>query len=389
MSGPIANQDLAVLRSLAARGNKEAKVLVRVFDTLRASDAEVVICRATTTANRALSGLTDTVLDGITPVDGDVILVKAQSAPAENGPYLAHAGAWTRLLDDKGAVVLRAGMTAVVNEGSTLEDTKWVLTTDDPIVVGTTGLVFSAGASVPGSIDTEDLADLAVETAKIALLAVDTGQLAALAVETAKIALLAVDTGQIADGAVTTAKLGANALVGDDLGAPDVLTDNRFLQSVNMQVAPYTLDETTLPADNPPRNLIVTHTQVGGVSDTLGDLVADGTDFEDNVIQETITISDQGVATGVKAFKTVTALTTASWVINTTEDTIEVGFGNLLGLSQLLTAAAQVFLAALDGVARAPDAITVSASLIEQNTVDLNGGTYNSVKEARVIIKQA
>lgn len=389
MSGPIPNQDLAVLRSLAARGNKEARLIVRTFDTLRASDAEVVICRATTTANRTLSGLTNTVLDSITPVDGDVILVKEQSAPAENGLYLAHASAWTRLLDDKGAVVMRAGMTAVVNEGSTLGDTKWVLTTDDPIVVGTTGLVFSAGAGVPGSIDTADLADLAVETAKIALLAVDTGQLAALAVETAKIALLAVDTGQLADGAATIAKLGPDVLFGDDLGAPDVLTDNHFLLSVNMQATAYTLDNTTLPADNPPRNLIVTHTQVGGVSDTLGDLVADGTDFEDNVIQETITISDGGVATGVKAFKTVTALTTASWVIDTTEDTIEVGLGNLLGLSQLLTAADQVFLAILAGVTLAPDAITVSASLIEENTVDLNGGTYDSSKEARVMIKQA
>jgi len=250
MPGPIPNQDLAVLRSLAARGNKEARVLVRSFDTLRASDAELVLCRAATTANRALAALTNTVLDGITPADGELILVKAQTAPAENGVYLAHAGAWTRLLDDKGTAMMRAGMMVNVNEGATLADTQWVVTSDDPIVVDTDSVVFARSAAA-----------------------------------------------------------GTNVIAGDDLGAPDLLTDDRFLNSVNMQATAYTLDETTLPADNPPRNVIVTHTQVGGVTDTLGDMVVDGTDVEDNVIQETLTIADGGVVTGTKALKKVTACT--------------------------------------------------------------------------------
>lgn len=328
MSGPIANQDLAVIRSFAARGNKEARILIRVFDTLRASDSEVIICRAATTADRALTGLTNSALDGVTPLDSEVILVKAQTDASENGPYLAHASAWTRVVDDKGDVMMRAGQMVQVTEGTTLADTQWVVTTDDPIVVDTDDIAWARNAS-----------------------------------------------------AIT------DSLIGDDLGAPDLIDDNRFLLSVIMQATAYTLDETTLPADNPPRNVIITHT-TDTTTDTLGDAVVDGTDFNDAVIQETITVVADGIATGVKAFKTVTAVTTASWVqVGGVSDLLEVGFGNLLGLSNLLTAASQVFLATLAGLARLPDSITVSASLIEQNTISLDGGTYDSSKVARALLK--
>lgn len=84
------------------------------------------------------------------------------------------------------------------------------------------------------SVDTAQLANLAVSTGKIALLAVDTAQLAALGVTaaklapdavetdkiknlnvtTGKIALLAVDTDQLAAGAVTLAKLANNSVAG-------------------------------------------------------------------------------------------------------------------------------------------------------------------------------
>lgn len=170
------------------------------------------------------------------------------------------------------------------------------------------------------------------------------------------------------------------------LGAPDLATDNRFLNSVNMQATAYTLDETTLPADNPPRNVSVTHTQVGGVSDTLGDLVVVGTDVNDEAITETITISDGGVAVGTKAFKTVTSLITADWVIDTTEDTIEVGFGALVGLSRTLAAATDVVLATLAGIALLPSAIAVDAAVVSENTINISGGTFDSAKVARALV---
>jgi len=143
MATPALNtQDLAVLRSLAARGDKMAAILVRAFDTARSADKDVHLARAATTGNRTLSGLTNTSLDGITPAADDLILVRAQTDPEDNGLYLAAAGAWTRLKDDQGADVIKPGMLVQVREGTTLEDTLWALTSD-AVTVGTDNIVFS------------------------------------------------------------------------------------------------------------------------------------------------------------------------------------------------------------------------------------------------------
>ena len=54
-----------------------------------------VLCGTTT--NITLSGLQT--IDGVTVVAGDRVLVKSQSAPAQNGIYLASATAWSRAPD--------------------------------------------------------------------------------------------------------------------------------------------------------------------------------------------------------------------------------------------------------------------------------------------------
>ena len=81
-------------------------------------------------------------------IAGDRILVKNQTLGQENGIYVAAAGAWTRALDaDTTGEIL--GMAVLVQEGG-LAGTQWVLTTDGPITVGTTPLVFAqfgAGAT--------------------------------------------------------------------------------------------------------------------------------------------------------------------------------------------------------------------------------------------------
>lgn len=146
------SNDLAQLRSWASRGDKMAALLIRAFDTGRASDKEVHLARAATTANRAsLSGLTNTVLDGITPAADDLILVKAQTDPKDNGLYLAASGAWTRLKDDQGADVIRPGMIVQIREGNTLADTMWSCTSN-ATVVGTNNIVFAQLASSVASV---------------------------------------------------------------------------------------------------------------------------------------------------------------------------------------------------------------------------------------------
>lgn len=97
--------------------------------------------RAATVANTALSGLLT--IDGITLVAGDRVLVKANTVGSENGIYAAASGAWTRTTDADASVEVTAGLAVMVTEGTTQADSQWRLTTDDPIVIGTTALVFA------------------------------------------------------------------------------------------------------------------------------------------------------------------------------------------------------------------------------------------------------
>jgi hypothetical protein len=112
-------------------------------------------CRVASTTNIVLAtGGTQTV-DGVVTVAGNRVLVKDQTASAENGIYVVAAGAWTRATDADSSVEVTAGMFTFVTEGTANADTGWVLTTNDVITLGTTGLAFSqfsgAGAVVAGN----------------------------------------------------------------------------------------------------------------------------------------------------------------------------------------------------------------------------------------------
>jgi hypothetical protein len=95
--------------------------------------------RLATTGNKALTGLT--AVDSVTPIAGDRILVKSQTTASENGIYVAASGAWTRAEDavqDK----ITGGSFTFVEEGTTWHDTGWVVSTDNPITVGTTSITW-------------------------------------------------------------------------------------------------------------------------------------------------------------------------------------------------------------------------------------------------------
>ncbi len=109
--------------------------------------------RVATTANITLSG-TQTI-DGVAVIAGDRVLVKAQTAGADNGIYVVAAGAWARATDADANAEVTAGMFTFVEEGTANADTGWVLTTDNPITLGTTALTFTqftgAGAITAGN----------------------------------------------------------------------------------------------------------------------------------------------------------------------------------------------------------------------------------------------
>lgn len=96
--------------------------------------------RVATTANITLSGAQT--IDGVSVIAGDRILVKNQTAGSGNGIYLAASGAWTRATDfDVATEVL--GAATFVSEGTTQGNSVWLQTTDAPVTLGTTALVFT------------------------------------------------------------------------------------------------------------------------------------------------------------------------------------------------------------------------------------------------------
>lgn len=102
--------------------------------------------RVATTANGTLATAfaNGQTVDGVTLVTGNRILLKDQTAGAENGIYTVNAsGAPTRATDADSNPEVTAGMALFVSEGTTNGNTQWKMTTDDPITIGTTALVFA------------------------------------------------------------------------------------------------------------------------------------------------------------------------------------------------------------------------------------------------------
>lgn len=107
----------------------------------------------TATANGALS------VDGVAVAAADRILVKNQVAGDDNGIYTVTATGdgsnpfvLTRATDADQDAEVTAGLAVFVTEGSTISDTGWVLTTNDPIVVDTTSLSFAQFSSATAVI---------------------------------------------------------------------------------------------------------------------------------------------------------------------------------------------------------------------------------------------
>ncbi len=105
--------------------------------------------RAVATANVAsLSG--SQTIDGVTLVAGDRVLLTAQTAGAQNGPYVVASGAWTRPPAGQDNDELTPGALWLVLAGTANTGTQWRLATTGTITVGTTAVSivqFGAGAT--------------------------------------------------------------------------------------------------------------------------------------------------------------------------------------------------------------------------------------------------
>lgn len=101
--------------------------------------------RAATTGNITLSS--PQTIDGVSIVAGDRVLVKNQTTGSQNGIYVAASGAWTRATDADVNAEVTSGLVIPVTEGTVNGGKAFMLTTVDPIVVGTTSLTFQTVGS--------------------------------------------------------------------------------------------------------------------------------------------------------------------------------------------------------------------------------------------------
>jgi hypothetical protein len=105
--------------------------------------------RAATTTNVSVGEAPD-VIDGVTMVHNNKLLLKAQTDPVENGIWLwRNEGRLTRPLGRK----TYSGLLVEVEEGVLNGNTLFTLTTDNPIIVGETPLAFEAVAPDPALAD--------------------------------------------------------------------------------------------------------------------------------------------------------------------------------------------------------------------------------------------
>jgi hypothetical protein len=120
-------------------GDQDAATKVYVDNIAQGLDVKASV-KAATTANITLSGAQT--IDGISVTAGDRVLVKNQTAQAENGIYVASLTSWARAADANTWTELVSAYT-FVETGTLYADTGWVCTVNAGGTLGTTAVTWS------------------------------------------------------------------------------------------------------------------------------------------------------------------------------------------------------------------------------------------------------
>ena len=109
--------------------------------------------RVATTTDITLSGTQS--IDDVDAIVGDRVLVKNQVVSENNGIYIVAEDVWARSTDANTNAKVKSGMFMFIEEGTTHADSGWILSTNNPIVLGTTPLTFAqfTGSSVIPPLD--------------------------------------------------------------------------------------------------------------------------------------------------------------------------------------------------------------------------------------------
>lgn len=142
LSSPTGNFSFAgnSLTNLADPVNdQDAATKIYVDQVAQGLDVKASVVAATS-GNITLSGAQT--IDGVSVVAGDRVLVKAQTAQAENGIYVVSNTSWARSADANTWAELVSAYT-FVEQGSTYADTGWVCTVNAGGTLGTTAVTWS------------------------------------------------------------------------------------------------------------------------------------------------------------------------------------------------------------------------------------------------------
>jgi hypothetical protein len=153
------NQTLDTIQPPAANLNLNNRRITSLLDPQSAQDAATknyvdsvaqgldvkASVRVLSAANVTVSNPGITAIDGVTLNNGDRVLLVGQTTASENGIYQwnGSAVAMTRTTDADTSAQVTAGLFTWVTEGTTYTDSGWILTTKNPITLGTTNLAFS------------------------------------------------------------------------------------------------------------------------------------------------------------------------------------------------------------------------------------------------------
>jgi phage-related tail fiber protein len=104
--------------------------------------------RVAASSNIVLSGAQQ--IDDVAVIAGDRVLVANQTLAKDNGLWIASNGDWVRATDANTNAKVTPGLTVMVEEGTANGDSLWHLTTNAPIILGTTALTFKMLAGRTG-----------------------------------------------------------------------------------------------------------------------------------------------------------------------------------------------------------------------------------------------
>jgi hypothetical protein len=203
-------------------------------------------CRVATTANITLSG--EQTIDGVTTTT-DRVLVKNQSTASQNGIYVSASGSWARSTDADANAEVTSGLYTFITEGTANGSTGFVLTTDDPITVGTTALTFSQFSGlaqlVGGTGITKTGNSIAVDASQTQITSIGT-----IGTGTWEATDVAVAHGGTGSSTASAARTALGVAIGSDVQAYNsatALTTNKisdFAASTSAELAGKISDET-------------------------------------------------------------------------------------------------------------------------------------------------